>query len=175
MQVQVQGILKTIASQFTVIMLSGCTAYLGTWPQTPEQFMETFEKSSLLNKVEETVIKRPYALVASDISSFSTQCIDAHRVTTAPNYKLREVGSYSDYTSRIKVIDSNSSIFSIQANQNGEKVEKLPQGGMYIFVAKIIKDGVNTKITTYRFSHPNTALGMQEWANGKKSSCPKLL
>lgn len=145
-----------------VVFLSGCVQ-----PQNVKEFM------GAMGKGKESTVNKPVNAVVAKNTKLVKKCFNK----TIKNYNpALRIHSKSVFTAKITK-DKNAMLYSLQQDPEGYLNTNFPEGGMYIFSARVEPvSSSKTKITTNAlWNHGNLEEAFHEWSNGKSSKCPDLM
>jgi hypothetical protein len=154
-------------------LFAGCATNIGV-PQTRDEFVTMYKPGGLFRNVEHVTVNRPGKAVVADVKEYAKKCLTV-RVTSGPNYRLKEVGGSTTYHPKIETARKDVTTLSVQEEYNDRAQSGVPKGGIFTLVAEIGSAGKNkTRVDIYHAGRGKIADPLKEWIDGDKHSCPSL-
>ena len=164
--------LRTMWMVAVVVSVTGCAT--GAYVHTPEEWLAHFKQGSLFRGTVTSDIDRPQAAVIKDLTEFSKNCIDGMAIRSSLQQGNNMASSITLYTAGIRRTRDGQNLLFIQAQDKYAKQEGEPAGGNFVFVTEITGSGSKTKIAShYLTAFKQYTAPVEQWARGRKSSCPK--
>jgi len=167
------------AAPIVLLLLAGCAGMDAKYPQTPDEFLATYNWGGIFQNREKVAVDRPATAVVADLKEFARKCMDITvNKRRAGRYALDKYGTTPGgaipYLAKVAPLKSGSPALSIQ-----EKLDKPPAGtpaeGMFTVVAEVQSVGkTKTEVGIHHLAKPFIADPLKKWIAGDKRECPAL-
>ena len=158
-----------------ILLVASCGYHIAA-AQTREEFKVQTKGGGLVSREEQTTVNRPLKTVVADVQAYADKCLNV-RVTTGPNYALKEVGGTMLYHPKIDTNKEGVVTLSLQSESTRKSaMHGAPPDGIFMLVAEFRAAGTNaTRIDLNYYITANSAVEhLKQWANGDQSRCPKF-
>ena len=166
-----------ISLTIVAIMSSGCTV---KHAQNNAEFRQMTPSNSY-GKHEAFTINNTYSNAVSNFKKRSEACLNTAVVLKSydRNTGAKIAGEQTLTYTPTLTVGSNKSELSVQKNVSGAGMimGKVPENGMYIFLADIAKDGKKSRLDVYYITYMGTDQilnSVKNWASGTSLDCPDL-
>lgn len=164
-------------SLLTIMFLStGCAMQQA---QNAQEFRQMAPANSY-GKHETFNINNSYSRAVSNFKNRADKCLNTGVVLTTRTRTGAKMGEQTLTYTPTLVVGKTRSELSVQKNVSGDGMimGKVPEKGMFIFLADLSKAGNNaSRLDIYRITYMGTdemVSSVKSWASGKSLECPDL-
>lgn len=163
-------------SLLTIIFIStGCAV---KHAQNSQEFRQMAPANSY-GKHETFTINNAYSKAVRNFQKRADKCLNTGVVLTTTSKTGARMGEQTLTYTPTLVVGKTKSELSIQKNVSGDGMimGKVPDNGMYIFLADLSKSGSKSQLDVYRITYMGTDQmlnAVKNWASGKNLACPDL-
>lgn len=168
--------ISTTFSVLAIILMStGCAMKQA---QNVQEFRQMAPANSY-GKHEIFTINNSYSRAVNNIKRRADKCLNTAVVLTTTSQTGAKMGKQTLTYTPTLVVGKTRSELSIQKNVSGDGMimGKVPEKGMYIFLADLSKSGKKSRLDVYRITYMGTdqmVTSVKNWASGKSLDCPDL-
>lgn len=167
---------STIPLLIIMLLPMGCAMKQA---QTPQEFRQLAPQISY-GKHEIFNINNSYSRAVKNFKMRAEKCLSQKIVETTVNKNTgAKMGEQVLRYTPSLVVNKKITELSVQQDVSGSGMimGKVPENGMYIFLADLTESGNNTMLDIYRLTYRSTAQmvsAAKNWASGESLDCPDL-
>ena len=169
--------ISIISLLIIAIMSTGCSL---KHAQNNSEFRH-MTPSNAYGKHEVFTINNSYSKAVSNFKKRADACLNTAVVLKSydRNTGAKIAGEQTLTYTPTLTVGSNKSELAVQKNVSGAGMimGKVPENGMYIFLADLAKDGKKSRLEVYYITYMGTGEilnAIKDWASGTSLACPDL-